>query len=225
MSIQQNITKQTLYFLGGENVKERSLEHINRIIFNSVESPSVMILPWTTEDDDKKEKYFPILKQYFKSLGAVYVDQIKNPEEFDSDIDRVFRSNIIYLPGGLPGVFMEYASKSMKIRDVLQSYNGIIVGNSAGALVMCKEMIITADEDHPQIEILPGLGLVDFSVEVHYNGSNDEELLQLSQERKIYALSEQSGMKYDLHLEKLEFLESVYFFENGKKKLLKGMIY
>ncbi len=32
-------------------------------------------------------------------------------------------------------------------------------------------------------------------------------------------------MKYDQHLEKLEFLESVYLFENGKKKLLKGMIH
>ncbi len=171
-------------------MKERSLEHINRIIFKDVENSSVMILPWTTEDDDKKEKYFYILEEYFKSLGAVYVDQIKNPEEFDSNIDRVFRSNIIYLPGGLPWVFMEYANKSMKIRDVLQNYNRIIVGNSVGALVMCKEMIITADEDHPQTEILPGLGLVDFSVEVHYNVSNDEELLQLSQEIKIYVLSE-----------------------------------
>ncbi len=66
-------------------------------------------------------------------------------------------------PGGLPKVFFKYARKFGFVNK-LKNFDGIIVGNSAGAMVLCKKCIITADEDHPRTEVVEGLGLVDFSV-------------------------------------------------------------
>jgi len=71
------------------------------------------------------------------------------------------------------------------------------MGNSAGALVLCKEVVITKDKDNPKTEIVEGLGLVDFSAEVHYNGSNGDELIELAKERTIYAIAENSAIIYD----------------------------
>jgi len=69
-----------------------------------------------------------------------------------------------------------------------------VVGNSAGALVLCKYcLIIHGDE----VSILNGLNLVDVSVKVHYKPSEDKKLREICQKRKftIFALPEDSAIR------------------------------
>jgi len=62
----------------------------------------------------------------------------------------------------------------------------------------------------------PGLGVVDFSVEVHYKDTLDNDLLEQSKDHKIYAIPERTALIVEG--EKLsEFGDSIYLFENGQK--------
>lgn len=83
---------------------------------------------------------------------------------------------------------------------------------------MCKECIITKDEDHPYTEIVTGLGLVNFSVEVHYNSSRDYELRKLSRGREIYAIPENCAIRYDSNTKIFHFFGDIYLFKDGKKE-------
>ena len=63
--------------------------------------------------------------------------------------------------------------------------------------------------------MISGIGLVDFSVKVHYRPSKDGELKRLSKEEKIYAIPERSALVYDN--DNLSFIGNVYLFQNGEK--------
>ncbi|WP_335872745.1 hypothetical protein [Bacillus sp. 2205SS5-2] len=45
--------------------------------------------------------------------------------------------------------------------------------------------------------VIKGLDLVDFSVEVHYDGAIDEELLPLSDQSGIYAIPNECALFWD----------------------------
>ncbi|HDD05104.1 MAG TPA: hypothetical protein ENF51_01280 [Candidatus Aenigmarchaeota archaeon] len=203
-----------IYFLGGGDVKKRECKEIYKKAFREAgERPKVLMLPWTTTSEEKRERYKKIIKEYFEDLGA----EVRFAEAFEpiEEIRRKIRaSDVIYLPGGKPEVFMNYA-RGKRLGELLKGFQGVIVGNSAGALVLCEECLITRDEEYPETVVIPGLGVVNFCVEVHYDPSEDEELKELSKDRKIYAIPERCALVFDG--QEFETIGTVYLFHNGKK--------
>ncbi len=194
-----------LYFIGGEDVKTRSCYNIMKSAMKDAKGNRVLVLMITTEDTTKIERYKHLLLDYFHDLGAEVSFIYPWSEKVKLDCD------LIYIPGGLPKVFLEYAKK-FNLKELLKKFNGVIVGNSAGALVLCKDCIITADEDHPETEVVSGLGLVNFSVEVHYNG-NEELMKKLVKDREIYAIEENSAIRYDTETKEFRFFGKVHHFK------------
>ncbi len=209
-----------IYFFGGEDVKKRSSIKINREAFKDAgDNPRILLFLWTSEDKRKIEKYRKFLSKYFYDIGAKEITLAHTYDSVDEILRKLDSSDLVYLPGGLPKIFMKYAV-TKNLSNLLSTYRKVIVGNSAGAMVLCKEFIITKDKDHPNTEIIPGLGLVDFSINVHYDTSKDNELKKLSIGRKIYALPENCAMKYNKDTNEFKFFGNVYLFENGNKKKL-----
>ncbi len=194
-----------IYFIGGEDVKTRSCYSIMKSAMKDAKGKRVLILMLTTEDTTKIEKYKHVLLDYFHDLGAEVSFIYPWSEKVELNCD------LIYIPGGLPKVFLKYAEK-FNLKKLLKKFDGVIVGNSAGALVLCKDCIITADEDHPRTHVVPGLGLVDFSVEVHYDG-NEELMKQLAKGREIYAVEENSAIKYDTKTKEFRFFGKIHYFK------------
>ncbi len=196
-----------IYFIGGEDVKRRSCFEIMKSAVNDAGvNPKVLVLLLTTEDRTKIDKYTKIIRNYFFDLGVRKIDFIY-PWSTDFEISNY---NLIYIPGGLPEVFLKYARK-FRLFDKIKKFNGVIVGNSAGALVLCKKCIITADEDHPETKIVEELGLVNFSVEVHYKG-NENLMRDLSKNVEVYAISENSTVRYDTVKKEFRFYGKVFHF-------------
>ena len=205
-----------LYFLGGEDLVKRDSKEIDKKAFiDAGGEPVVLIFPWTTESVDKADKYRKIMADYFKELGASKIEFAESSDLLEEIAEKINGSDLIYLPGGVTRILVERI-KNAKVDNLLRNYDKVIIGNSAGALALCKDCILTKDKDNPVTTIISGFGLVDFSVEVHYNASKDRELKSLSKKRKIYAIPERCALVYDDN-GNLSFIGPVYLFYKGKK--------
>lgn len=204
-----------LYCLGGEDLAKRDSKEINKKAFiDAGGKPSVLIFNWTAESVDKAGKYRKIMADYFKDLGASEIEFAELSDSLEVFAAKIDRSDLIYLPGGVTQVLVQ-RMKQAKVDDLLRRYDKVIVGNSAGALALCKDCILTKDKERPVTSIISGLGLVDFGVAVHYSVSKDRELKKLSMKRKIYAIPERCALVYDSG--NLLFIGDVYLFFHGKK--------
>jgi len=206
-----------LYFLGGEDIAKRDSKEINKKAFiDAGGAPIVLIFPWTAESVDKADKYRKIIADYFKELGASKIEFAESSDSREEIVAKIDRSDLIYLPGGVTRILVERV-KNAKIDDLLRKYDKVIVGNSAGAMALCKDCILTKDKDNPATTIISGFGLVDFSCAVHYNTSKDEELRRLLTKRKIYAIPERCALVYDNG--NLSFIGQVHLFYEGRKTI------
>jgi len=204
-----------LYFLGGEDVVRRDSKEINGKAFTDAGgAPSVLVFPWTAKSVDKTDKYRKMIADYFKELGARRVEFAEFTDSLEEIAEKADGSDLIYLPGGVTRILIE-RMKNSEVDKLLRKYDKVIIGNSAGALALCKDCILTKDKDNPQTAIIPGLGLVGFNVTVHSSTSKDRELKEMSMKRKIYAIPERSALVYDSG--NLSFIGDVYLFYNGKK--------
>ncbi|PKM92096.1 MAG: hypothetical protein CVU81_02320 [Euryarchaeota archaeon HGW-Euryarchaeota-1] len=214
-----------LYLLGGESTKKKDSKQINQQAFlDAGGSPVVLLFPWTGRfTTAKKNKYRKPTGDYLKELGA---KKVVFAELFDSQAilkEKITSSNLIYLPGG-ETVFLINRIKRKGIDVLLKNYSGVIIGNSAGTLALCKKYALIKGQDRNAKTLLEGgLGLVDFTVSVHYGSpiehlsgiSPEKELRQLSEKVKIYAIPEKCALIYDRG--KLNSVGNVYVFDKGKK--------
>jgi peptidase E len=126
-------------------------------------------------------------------------------------------SNLVYLTGGLASVLIERLRK-VGVDRLLQDYDGVVIGRSAGALALCRKCIITCHRSDPKAKIINGLNLVDLTLKVHYKPENNKALETLSEEAKIYAIPMGSALVYDNGA--CSPIGAVYLFENGKTRML-----
>jgi peptidase E len=205
-----------LYFLGGEDLTKRDSKEINKRAFiDAGGAPIALVfIGWTSKSSDKSEKYRRIITEYFEELGAseiVFAELADSTEAIAAKMDR---SDLVYLPGGDTRVLIERLKKT-KVDALLRKYGKTIIGNSAGALALCRDCLIVKNSGSLETLILPGVGLVDFCVDVHYNSSKDKELEELSKKRKIYAIPETGALIYDEG--DLSFAGKVCLFHRGRK--------
>ncbi|MGM9977220.1 MAG: Type 1 glutamine amidotransferase-like domain-containing protein, partial [Clostridium sp.] len=130
---------------------------------------------------------------------------------------EIKQHSILYFTGGRPEKLMRILAEKELIQEI-KEFSGLIVGVSAGALVFCEDCIITKDQYYLETQVIEGLGLVDFSVEVHYNGNNDKELFSLSANRNIYAIPNGSAIFWEDNVVKP--IHNVTLFSKRKKQIV-----
>ena len=82
-------------------------------------------------------------------------------------------ADLIYFMGGYPFAQKEFIVRN-KLEDTLRSYQGVVLGISAGAMSMSKHIIMVTDGPNSnETRIEEGLGLVNFSVFPHCAFSGD----------------------------------------------------
>jgi peptidase E len=206
-----------LYLLGGENVNTRSAREVNERAFQNAKTPLVVVVfAWARASFDRDHKKRANLVDYFISLGARSVEFIEYSDHKEIIAQKIASSSLIYLTGGLVTALVERL-KRMGIDDLLRNYAGVVVGRSAGALVLSKKCIIT-NRHSKIIKVIDGLGLTDFTLKAHYRPQIDAVLEDLSKEQPIYAIPARSALIYEKG--NLSFINQVYLFNNGKKQIL-----
>lgn len=139
--------------------------------------------------------------------------------QFETDAQDMVRKinahDVLYFIGGRPDLLMQRLHEKNLI-PVIKQFQGLIIGYSAGALVLSNDCIISKDEDYPKTNVIIGIGLVDFSIEVHYETSIDEEIIGLSNKREIYAIPNGSAIFWNGI--KIICINEIYHFSNLSKE-------
>ncbi|MHA2247189.1 MAG: Type 1 glutamine amidotransferase-like domain-containing protein [Candidatus Hodarchaeales archaeon] len=162
---------------GGEDVKKRNCEHIQRKY--TKKGSKVLIIPWTTYN--KENKYRKLMRDYYTDLGASveFLERADNEKIVEKKIKL---ADIIYLPGGDIKVFLESLRKKSFLIDLLLNFNGILIGNSAGAYALSKFFVSFHEKPFTLGE---GLGITDLSVVVHYEESMEERVRDLEKRKRV----------------------------------------
>ena len=204
------------YLLGGENTHKRDAEKINQKAFNDAgEGPKILVFSWARASFDNTYAKSKIIFDYFRSLGASTIKTVSYSSTNSEIQEKIALSDLIYLTGGVPSMLIERLKK-LDVDSLLRSFEGVIVGRSAGALAVCRRCVITY-RSTSKVKIIDGLGLVDVTLKAHYRLGWDMELLELSKTEDIYAVPKGSALVYDNS--SLTAINNVYLFHKGERRI------
>lgn len=160
------MVKQMIILQGGEDVRKRTNESLIKKIGEISISKRILVIPWSGESDQKEKEYRTIFCNYFSDNGfqeTLFLEK----NDMNDVIDRKFDSvDVIYLPGGDTGILYKELEKH-SLQHRLMKFNGLILGNSAGAIVLTRGTWMEGI-------FYPGFGIVDFYISVHYIPESDQ---------------------------------------------------
>ena len=151
------------------------------------DTKSIVYVPGSYDDVSKsRDIYVPRYTEYFKKVGIEF-DEV-NLLSLDSKNAKelVRNASLVMLMGGDPFDEIKLCRK-LDIIDELKNYNGIMIGYSAGSMIMSKYIIITpCSEEYPDFRIEEGLNFDNLSIYPHNNTNLNEYPSKLILEDETY---------------------------------------
>jgi cyanophycinase len=172
-----------LAMIGGGGLNPE-LESVNRELLRHARSdhPRVTIMMAVERNAVEFEKQIePVrtgLSRQFENLGAVpsfFVLRARDQAEDQENVALIRQADFIYIYGGKPDVYLEFLRDSAVWRETLTAFqNGaMLVGTSAGAVILCEACIVVGDKPNDPLNpmplpdvwshgfnIVPGIGVV-----------------------------------------------------------------
>lgn len=137
---------------------------------------SIVYIPGSPEKIEKaKTKYVPAFTEHFKRIGIEFEQSnIITPELSKEQAKEMIKSaSFIMLMGGDPYKQRDMC-KDLDILSDLKQFNGIMLGFSAGAMLMSQYIIITpCSEEYPEFHIEEGFNFDGISIYPHNNTSDE----------------------------------------------------
>ena len=104
-----------------------------------------------------------------------------------SALSKCTNSDIVYFTGGLPDkLYMRL--QEFNLVEYLSSYNKIMMGDSAGAVIQFSQFHLSPDTDYSHFSYYTGLDIIkNFALEVHYSNSTtqNESIQKVITDKKI----------------------------------------
>lgn len=210
----------TLILAGGGDAPDS--KPLDTLFLSLLKQKKILYIPiaWKDADFNKCHSWF---NSTFYNLGftntRMWTD-IKNKKYEDLE---AFGG--IYLGGGNTFSLL-HDLKSSNFKQLLSKFidsNRPVYGGSAGAIVFGKSIETASfgtdsDTNDVKLKDFSGFNLVnDFSIQCHYDGDQDKELLEFSKSHAVIALSERTGLLVQDKEIKVIGFESAYVFRDGKK--------
>ena len=138
---------------------------------------SVVYIPGSPNKIEKaKEKYIPAFVEHFKNVGIEFDEtNLIEPNLTKEEAKRMIQNaDFIMLMGGDPFAQRDLC-RDLDILEDLKKFDGVMMGFSAGAMLMSKYMIIVpCSEEYPDFHIEEGLNFDELSIYPHNNTTQDE---------------------------------------------------
>lgn len=148
--------------------------------------------------------YQSTIHDYSVISPGVHVDYFDLSDAFsDRDLVKLQEYGAIYLSGGNTFIFMDSARKR-NLYPILKEHGeggGLLIGASAGALMMTPSiaLAVDVDENSPGLTGLSGFAFVDFSFHPHYiNSPEEKDFLRTHCDttKKTYVCKDGDGIYY-----------------------------
>lgn len=168
----------------------------------------------------KNDHYAKVVNQWFKKLniGLKSYRLIDDRININNIHDIINKSDIIFLFGGNPFTQIKYLNDS-GISHILRNFDGVVMGESAGAMNMSKTVYYSKDEDYPQTVTYEGMGLVDVTISPHFDINNKDEItdfIEYNKKLKIIGLPNESAVRIS---DSVEFIGDYYELVDSKPTL------
>lgn len=145
---------------------------------------------------EKTDWYCNQFLKMFSDCGITFgsVDVIDSRMSKEKAQDTVRNADVLWLAGGDTPTQFDYL-ESYGVIPCIREHKGVVIGMSAGSINMAKTAVCTLTCEHDKLEIYEALGLVEFSVEPHFDKDNiTDELLVLSEEYPLYGICDESAI-------------------------------
>ncbi len=164
---------------------------------------AILYIAASPDDSEKVDSYASLIFEGLKLSGITFSEYlILDNRTKDNAKEYVERANVIFLSGGDTYIENEFF-KQIHLKELLQSFEGIIIGQSAGSINMARFVYNSPEEGEDSEPIyFEGLGLSNINIEPHFvldTVGFDEmqmyqrkHLLEESKKRPLYALSDGS---------------------------------
>lgn len=186
-------------------------------MFLSIFNKKAVVLPWSFPDDigseDLEEKWIqPGMKKYYDNLidfgYQVIVENCftKTYEEIEKDIQE---SGLLIITGGNPHMLLK---QILPYKQILERYEGYIVGESAGAEVFFDDYYILKENSFiEKQEHLFGLNIIkEFYMDVHSIEEKDYidrlKNIAINNGKSIYYVDNESALTYDTKTKEIKCL-------------------
>ena len=157
------------------------------------DTKSIVYVPGGADKIQKvRDKYVPIFTEHFKNAGITFEKvNIISPElSKEQAKGMIANASFIMLMGGDPFKQKDMCER-LEILEDIKRFNGILLGFSAGAMLMSKHIIITpCSEEYPDFHIEDGLNFDGLSIYPHNNTSNEEYPDELVAGDEVYKQSD-----------------------------------
>jgi dipeptidase E len=145
---------------------------------------------------EKTDWYCNYFLKMFSDCGITFnsVNVIDGRISKETAQDMVRNVDVLWLAGGDTPTQFAYL-ESYGLIPCIREQKGVIIGMSAGSINMTKTAVCTLTCEHNELEIYEALGLVEFSVEPHFDKDNiTEELLMLSEKYPLYGICDDGAI-------------------------------
>lgn len=176
----QCLIMQTLVLVGSGEFTQ-AMEGVDRYLLSLIgNSPTVAILPTAAGMEKHPEKWVEDGVRHFKKLGAkpFGVMVLEKPDAYRKElISKLNDVSLIYFSGGHPGYLYTILKDSPLWQTILKKYDSgqvILVGASAGAMVMGRHMLGNAQEVFFKAEKphwSKAFGLVPYCILPHFDAA------------------------------------------------------
>ena len=145
---------------------------------------------------EKTDWYCNNFLKMFSDCGIIFesVNVVDGRMSKETAQDMVRNADVLWLSGGDTPTQFNYL-EAYDLIQCIREQKGVIIGMSAGSINMTKTAVCTLTCEHNELKIYEALGLVEFSVEPHFDKDNiSKELLVLSEQYLLYGICDDASI-------------------------------
>lgn len=141
--------------------------------------------------------YFSVVKDYKVINNSIEIDYFDLSDAFsDEDLSKLAAYGAVFLSGGNTYTFLDSARRRglQKILEQILEKNGLLIGVSAGALMMTPTIELAKSENLIGLQDSSGFGFVPFEFFPHYTKENKNFPMNYSTARTVYLCKDGDGI-------------------------------
>lgn len=214
-----------IYMLSGPGKNTGFPDRIKKLLKKDLKGKKNIVFIPTALDNFKRNDLY-VYGDKENVIGIInYLNEIcllKNVNIIDDRMPKqdaeknIKEADVLYLLGGNPLTQIDNLRKQ-GYDKLIKKFSGLIIGTSAGAMNLGKIAYCSKDEDFDESVFYDGLGLVDITIDPHFDINNEEQIKEIkfnSKKTRIIGLPNESGIRIETN--SIEFIDKYYEFVDGK---------